>query len=225
MAIGPEVRVLLLEHNDSTADAIEAVLGAHEYEVARRRAMSDALTSAKTADLVLLNLELPEVDGLSLLAELRSASSAAVLVYSVRSDVNSVVAALQHGADDYMVEPVRLPELVARIRAIGRRTGIRVPEEIVRVGDIKVCFGARVAEIDGAPVHLTPKQFEIVAILARNAGKAVGREEILRGVWGRVDMSASKNLDVHMAAIRSKLARPNLLLTVRGFGYRLAASS
>jgi DNA-binding response OmpR family regulator len=190
--------------------------------VIRCRTPHVSFEALEKAGLILLNLQLPDVDGLSLLTELRLASSAPILVYSTRSEVDSVVAALERGADDYMVEPIRPLELLARMKAISRRAGACCPtEQVIKVGDIKICLRGRTVEVGGEPVRLTSREFELLLILARKAGSSVSREDIMSEVWGRAGVAISRNLDVYMSALRTKLSRPNLLRTVRGFGYRL----
>ena len=219
-------RVLLIEHNDQTADAVAAALDSSGYEPLRCRTASAALAELKETDIVLLNLELPEVDGLSFLAELRLATAAPMLVYSKRQDVGAVVIALQCGADDYMVEPVRPLEVLARVKAISRRaTAAAPPERLVQVADLEVRLVARTVEVGGEAVRLTPREFDVLAVLARSAGSPVSRKDIMYEVWGRASLAISRTLDVHMTALRTKLGRPNLLLTVRGFGYRLGSAT
>lgn len=221
-----QTRVLLIEHNDQTANAVAAALDSSGYESLRCRTAKTALAELKETDIVLLNLELPEVDGLSFLAEIRLATQAPMLVYSRRQDVGSVVIALQCGADDYMVEPVRPLELLARVKAISRRAAAASPpEQIVQVGDMEVRLVARTVAVGGEFVRFTPREFDVLAVLARNAGQPVSRRDIMHEVWGRSSLPISRTLDVHMTALRTKLGRPNLLLTVRGFGYRLGSST
>ncbi|MGH2968852.1 MAG: response regulator transcription factor [Solirubrobacteraceae bacterium] len=216
-------RVLLIEHNRWTANAVVAALDSNGYEWVRCETPRSALANLEKIDIILLNLELPEANGPDFLAELRLASPAApMLAYSTRQDVDSVVLALQCGADDYLVQPVRPPELLARMKAVSRRASACCPpEQVVRSGDIEIHFNARTVIAGGESVRLTPREFDVLSALARRAGRPVSRKDIMTEVWGRATMSTSRTLDIHMTALRTKLDRPNQLRTVRGFGYRL----
>lgn len=216
-------RVLLIEDKNWTANAVGSALHASGYASVRCDTPADALANLEKADIVLLNLELPEMDGQELLARLRLANPLVpILAYSTQEDVDSVVSALQCGADDYLVQPVRTPELLARMKAVSRRTNTCCPpEQVVRSGDIEIHLNARTVTAGRKPVRLTPREFDVLWALARNAGRPVSRKDIMIEVWGRATLSTSRTLDVHMTALRTKLDRPNHLRTVRGFGYRL----
>ncbi|GAA5175196.1 response regulator transcription factor [Pseudonocardia eucalypti] len=217
-------RAIVVGHGEPTTSSVLAALDSSGYQVVICRASCAVLARNSTADIVLLDLGIPDVDGYSFLAELRSSSSVPILAYSRRTDADAVVEALQRGADDYMVEPMRPRELIARVNALCRRVATDPLDEVLSVGDIEIHVAARVVATREKLIHLTPRESEIVAVLARNTGKVVGREEIMCAVWGRASTAVSRNLDVHIATIRGKLARPNLLLTVRGCGYRLGHS-
>jgi DNA-binding response OmpR family regulator len=172
---------------------------------------------------VLLDLGLPDGDGLELLRKLRKVSTTPVLVLTARGDERDIVRGLRLGADDYLVKPVRLGELLARMEAVRRRAApaAAAGSGVVQVGDLTVDLAAHRAEVGGVELALTAKEFEILAVLARRPGAAVSRQQLLDEVWGDAYLAVSRSLDVHLSALRSKIGRPGLLSTIRGFGYRL----
>ncbi len=145
-----------------------------------------------------------------------------MLILTARGDERSVVRGLRLGADDYLVKPVRLAELLARIEAVARRAAaLAAPaQRTVRAGDVEVDLDARRVQVGDAEVRLTTKEFEILAALASRPGAAVSRQQLLDEVWGDAYLAVSRSLDVHITQLRAKLGRPELLTTIRGFGYR-----
>uniref|UniRef100_UPI003EBFB5DD response regulator transcription factor n=1 Tax=Streptomyces sp. bgisy034 TaxID=3413774 RepID=UPI003EBFB5DD len=179
----------------------------------------------RQADLLLLDLGLPDLDGLEVLRKLRAVSGLAVVVLTARGDERSVVRGLRLGADDYLVKPVRLAELLARIEAVTRRaatpTAPAAPApRTARAGDVEVDLDARRVTVGGAEVRLTTKEFAVLAALAGRAGTAVSRQQLMDEVWGDAYLAVSRSLDVHLTQLRAKLGRPEVLTTIRGFGYR-----
>ncbi|WP_432163421.1 response regulator transcription factor [Streptomyces tendae] len=218
------MQILLAEDDDGVAGALVEVLYDHGHITRRVTRGRDVLTYHRSSDLLLLDLGLPDVDGLEVLRRLRAVSDLSVLVLTARGDERSVVRGLRLGADDYLVKPVRLTELLARIEAVTRRTAAaRAPRtaRTVRVGDVEIALDARQVRVDGAEVELTTKEFDVLAALARQAGTAVSREQVLDEVWGDAYHAVSRSLDVHLTQLRAKLGRPELLTTIRGFGFRL----
>ncbi|MEU4983016.1 response regulator transcription factor [Streptomyces sp. NPDC021969] len=218
------MQILLAEDDDGVAGALVEVLYDHGHITRRVTRGRDVLTYHRSSDLLLLDLGLPDVDGLEVLRRLRAVSDLSVLVLTARGDERSVVRGLRLGADDYLVKPVRLTELLARIEAVTRRTAAaRAPRtaRTVRVGDVEIALDARQVRVDGAEVELTTKEFDVLAVLARRAGTAVSREQVLDEVWGDAYHAVSRSLDVHLTQLRAKLGRPELLTTIRGFGFRL----
>ena len=141
---------------------------------------------------------------------------------TARGDERSVVRGLRLGADDYLVKPVRLSELLARIDAVARRATAGGPRpRTVVVGDIEVDLGARRVLVGGQEVELTAKEFDVLAALAKRPGAAVSRQQLMDEVWGDAYLAVSRSLDVHLTQLRAKIRRPELLTTIRGFGYRL----
>lgn len=215
------MRVLLVEDDDGVADALVEALRDHGHRVRRVRRGADALLVHRDHDLVLLDLGLPDVDGLDVLRKLRLVGSAPVLVLTARGDERSVVRGLRLGADDYLVKPVRLGELLARMDAVVRRTAVTSATERVRVADVEIDLPGRRVLVAGAEARLTAKEFAILAALASRAGTAVSRQQLMDEVWGDAYLAVSRSLDVHLAGLRAKLDRPGLITTIRGFGYRL----
>lgn len=218
------MRVLLVEDDDGVADAVAGALGVHGHATDRVIRGADALTRHHDADLVLLDLGLPDVDGLEILRKLRKVITTPVIVLTARGDERSVVRGLRLGADDYLVKPVRLAELLARIEAVLRRAAVAgtPAPSIVRVQDVVIDLDARRVTAGERDVELTAKEFDILAVLARNQGVAVSRQQLLDEVWGDAYLAVSRSLDVHLTQLRAKLDRPGVLVTIRGFGFRLA---
>ncbi|MEU1799996.1 response regulator transcription factor [Streptomyces sp. NPDC019937] len=217
------MHVLLVEDDDRLAAALTAALDRLGHQVVRAGRADDALRLKDGADFVLLDLGLPDMDGLEALRRLRRASAVPVIVVTARSAERDVVRSLRGGADDYLVKPFRTAELVARMEAVVRRgtRPLTAAGPVVAVGGVTIDLATRQLEVDGRPVALTRREFDVLALLAREPGVVRSREEILDAVWGDLLLSASRSLDVHIAGIRSKTGRPELVETLRGTGYRL----
>ncbi len=167
----------------------------------------------------------PLVDGLDVCRTLRERSDVPIIVVTARGEEADRVVGLELGADDYVVKPFGLRELIARIRAVTRRTSSRGPTgEPLRVGGLEVDERARRATLDGRELELTPKEFELLAALARDPGAAVSRRRLLEEVWQTTWFGSAKTIDVHVAALRRKLGDPGWIETVRGVGFRLRAA-
>ncbi|MFM9551131.1 MULTISPECIES: response regulator transcription factor [Streptomyces] len=216
------MHVLLAEDDDGVAGALAEALYEHGHLPTRVRRGEDVLARHRQADLLLLDLGLPDLDGLEVLRKLRAVSGLPVVVLTARGDERSVVRGLRLGADDYLVKPVRLAELLARIDAVTRRAGAPAAPapRTVRVDDIEVDLDARRVTVGGAEVRLTTKEFAVLAVLAARAGTAVSRQQLMDEVWGDAYLAVSRSLDVHLTQVRAKLGRPDVLTTIRGFGYR-----
>lgn len=224
------MRVLLAEDDDGVADALTEALYEHGHLPARVRRGEEVLVRHRQADLLLLDLGLPDLDGLEVLRKLRAVSGLPVVVLTARGDERSVVRGLRLGADDYLVKPVRLAELLARIEAVTRRAktaattaaaaaGAPAPRT-VRAEDVEVDLDARRVTVGGTEVRLTTKEFAVLAALAARAGTAVSRQQLMDEVWGDAYLAVSRSLDVHLTQLRAKIGRPEVLTTIRGFGYR-----
>jgi len=216
------MRIGVVEDDDGVAGALIDALAANRIAADRMSRGGDILIRHPEFDLVLLDLGLPDMDGIDVLRNLRQVSAVPVIILTARNDERSVVRGLRNGADDYLVKPARMTELLARIEAIRRRaTRARESTSAVRqFGDLSVDLAGRELTVAGTPVPLTTKEFELLAALVDNPGTAVSRQQLMDQVWGDAFVSVSRSLDVHMTALRAKLGRPARIETIRGFGYR-----
>jgi DNA-binding response OmpR family regulator len=215
------MRILLVEDEDTIAEPLAAGLRREGFDV-ERAATGGAALAASTADLVLLDLRLPDMDGLDVCRRLREHSDVPIIVVTARGEEADRVVGLELGADDYVVKPFGLRELIARIRAVTRRTAARGDgREPLRSGGLEVVERARRARLDERDLELTPKEFDLLAALARDAGAAISRRRLLEEVWETSWYGSSKTIDVHVASLRRKLGDPGWIETVRGVGFRL----
>jgi DNA-binding response OmpR family regulator len=215
------MRILLVEDEASIAEPLATGLRREGYEV-EHAATGAAALEAQAADLVLLDLRLPDMDGLDVCRRLRASSSVPIIVVTARGEEADRVVGLELGADDYVVKPFGLRELIARIRAVSRRAEGRGPTAApLHVGALAVDERARRATLDGHVLELTPKEFELLAALAHDPGAAVSRRRLLEEVWQTTWLGSSKTIDVHVASLRRKLGDPGWIETVRGVGFRL----
>jgi len=219
------MRVLLVEDDEGVASALAELLGHAGASVIRTGRGADALHRVKGCDLVLLDLGLPDMDGLDVLRTLRRASAVPVIIMTARDSDGAVVLGLRAGADDYLVKPVRKAVLLARIEAVMRRlrrTGgdTSAPSGPVVAGPVTIDLECRVVKLAEIAQPLTKTEFQILATLAARQGEAVSREELMLEVWGTAVLGRSRSLDFFIGQIRAKLAGLPLH-TVRGFGFRL----
>jgi two-component system, OmpR family, response regulator RegX3 len=216
------VHLLVVEDEDPIADPLVEGLRREGFEVTRAATGEEAL-AAGPADLVLLDLRLPDMDGFDVCRELRARSAVPIIMVTARGEEIDRVVGLELGADDYVVKPFGLRELVARIRAVTRRTDGRPRGDELRVGPLVVDRRARRAMLDAEELPLTAKEFDLLALLASEPGAVVERERVLREVWQTTWYGSSKTVDVHVASLRRKLGDPGWIETVRGVGLRLRA--
>ncbi|MDP4509733.1 response regulator transcription factor [Nonomuraea turcica] len=221
------MRVLLVEDDDRLAAALITALARHGHQVIRAGLAVDALRLAGGVDFVLLDLGLPDMDGLDVLRRVRRLSAVPLIVVTARTEEREVLRGLRSGADDYLIKPFRTAELMARMEAVVRRGTRPQPrrDHVVNVGDVRIDLESRQVTVAGEPVTLTRREFDVLALLAREPGVVRSREEILDEVWGDPLLSASRSLDVHVAGLRSKTGRPGLVETLRGTGYRLGSAT
>jgi DNA-binding response OmpR family regulator len=220
------MRVTIVEDDDRVARALVTVLSQAGFEVHRLATAAEALRAAPT-DVVLVDLGLPDGDGLDVIRKLRDRPETAVIAVTACSEEHERVRGLRAGADDYIVKPFGIPELLARIDAVLRRTraarALRAEDEPLVLGPMRIAAGTREVIVEGSPVTLTRKEFELLLLLARRAPNVVSRDVILDQIWGATWESSSRTLDTHIAAVRQKLGPAVLIRTVHGVGYRLQA--
>jgi len=220
-AAAPATSVLVVEDDWGIASQLVRGLGRGGYDVTHVTTGEDALSRA-TPDVVVLDLGLPDSDGVDVCRKLRQRSGVAIIVVTARGEEPERVLALDAGADDYLVKPFGLAELLARIRAVLRR--VNPGGEQLRHGPLMVDLRTRRVTVSGQEVAVTPKEFDILECLATDPGRVVTRQEILESAWDAHWYGPTKVLDVHVAALRRKLGVPGLIETVYGRGFRLGGS-
>ncbi len=226
----PNPTVLLVEDDPQIRRFLRATLPVHGYRLVEAATGQEGLVQAasRVPDVVLLDLGLPDLDGLDVIKRLREWLGAPIIILSARGLERDKVAALDAGADDYLTKPFGVDELLARLRVVLRRTvapGGAAASPAFSTGDLRVDLAGRRVEVAGAEVHLTPTEFKLLAILVRHAGKVVTQRQLLVDVWGPGAAEQTHYLRVHMHGLRHKLertpARPRYLITEPGVGYRL----
>jgi DNA-binding response OmpR family regulator len=220
------VRVLLVEDDAGVAGALASGLRRRGWELVHAATGAEAVARAHGVHLVLLDLGLPDMDGMDVCRILRAGSDVPIIALTARGDPRSKVAGLRGGADDYVVKPFGFAELVARMEAVLRRSRPVLPvpapaRPLVRLADVEIDLDARTVRAHGGPVRLTRKEFDLLALLAEQPGAVRTRAEILQRVWESPWQGPSRTLDVHVSSLRAKLGAPDLVETVRGVGYRL----
>jgi two-component system response regulator RegX3 len=220
------VRVLLVEDDQPIADSLRRGLVRYGYEVTWVRTGAEAL-AAGPAEMVLLDLGLPDMDGLDVCRDLRARGDVPIIVISARADEVDRVVGLEIGADDYVSKPFGVREVIARMRAVLRRVqpaGAAQPAtEALAGGRLVIDRRARRVRVDGTELALSPKEYDLLAYLADAPGAALTREQIMEAVWDAHWFGPTKTLDVHIGALRRKLGDAVVVETVRGVGFRLLA--
>jgi DNA-binding response OmpR family regulator len=222
--------VLLIEDEPSISEPFSHALAREGFVpvVAPTAADARAALSAGEPDIVLLDLMLPDADGRDLARELRAASDVPLIMLTARATHTDRIVGLELGADDYVVKPFVVAEVIARIRAVLRRSRARAPRGTLSAGEVRVDMAAHRAWRAGEELSLTRKEFDLLARLLRDPGHVVTREDLMNDVWDENWFGSTKTLDVHLAALRRKLgddpAAPRYIQTVRGVGYRFVPS-
>ena len=226
----PLPQVLVVEDEVQMRRFLRVSLTNHGYRVieADRGQLALDLASSHNPDIVLLDLGLPDVDGLTVTQALRSWMRAPILVISARGQEDDKIKALDAGADDYVTKPFSMGELLARMRVALRHASERGREassSLLTFGDLRIDLAARLVFVGDEEIHLTPHEYKLLVVLARNAGKVLTHQQLLREVWGPNHASDTQYLRVYMGQLRHKLeknsARPRYLVTEPGVGYRL----
>ena len=224
---GGEV-VLLVEDEASISEPFSRALARDGFVpmIASTVAEARSLLKEREPDIILLDLMLPDGDGRELAREVRAVSQVPIIMLTARGSEIDRVVGLELGADDYVVKPFAAAEVIARIRAVLRRSRRSEPPGRLTAGDVRIDVAARRAWIEGRELSLTRKEFDLLTRLARSAGRVVTREDLMSDVWDENWFGSTKTLDVHMAALRRKLgedpAAPRHIETVRGVGFRFA---
>ena len=216
-------RILVVEDDATIWRGLHQALGAQGYEVEWANTGAGALTDRPVApDLVLLDLGLPDIDGVEVCRRLRAGyPQATIVILTARSDEIDVVIGLDAGADDYLVKPFRLAELLARIRAHLRRRSPDDHAQKLSVGALSIDVAAHRVFVDDTEIELRPKEFEVVTLLVSEAGRVVTRDRIMREVWDEHWFGSTKTLDMHISSLRKRLGPTgDLITTLRGIGYR-----
>jgi len=220
------MRVLVIEDDGSVASGIVDGLSSSQFEIAHVETGREGLQAIADVvpEIVLLDLGLPDRDGTDLCRAIRVSSNVPIIVVSARSEEIDRVIALEMGADDYLVKPFGMRELIARIRAVARRAGVGAASPTTaetRIGALHINDRTRRVELAGREVHLTPKEFDLLNYLGTDPGAAHRRGDILRDVWDTAWYGSTKTVDAHVAALRKKLGDPAWIESVRGVGFRL----
>jgi len=223
------LRILVVDDERAIRRFLKVSLG-NQYEVFEAVNGEDALQAAATEhpDLVILDLGLPDMDGVEVTRRLREWTTIPIIVVSVREREDDKVAALDAGADDYLTKPFGVSELMARIRVAVRRSAQPDNEPIFQIGDLTVDLARRSVTVRGEPVTLTPTEYDILRTLVQHAGKVMTHRQLLRAVWGTAYESETHILRVNVSNLRGKIetdaSRPQIILTEPGVGYRLTLS-
>ncbi len=226
-----ELTVLTIEDEPQMRRFLRASLPAFGYRLIEASTAREGVVDAGTRnpDVILLDLGLPDADGIEVTRQLRKITNVPIVIVSARSLVGDKVSALDAGADDYLTKPFAINELLARLRVAGRRAGHRdAPvERVVVVGPLRVDLDSRLVFIDDREVHLTPTQWRLLSALVRHAGRVMTHQELLQEGWGARYGTQTEYLHVYMGQLRGKLeqdrTRPRLIITEPGVGYRLKA--
>ncbi|HWT93044.1 MAG TPA: response regulator transcription factor [Solirubrobacteraceae bacterium] len=229
------LRILLVEDERSIAEPFAKILSREGFDPILAATAAEALDRARDSDpdIVLLDLALPDGDGRDVCRTIRSESDIPVIMVTARGTETDRIVGLELGADDYVVKPFSAAEVIARIRAVMRRTGRRdepaapPAAEPLHVGDLRIDLAGRRAHLAGTELELSRKEFDLLAELVRHAGRVVKREDLMSRVWDENWFGSTKTLDVHMGWLRKKLgddpSAPRFIHTVRGVGFRFAA--
>ncbi|MBK5288816.1 MAG: response regulator transcription factor [Acidimicrobiia bacterium] len=219
--------ILVVEDEPNIADLVDLYLSREGFRVLKQPTGESGLATMRDhrPRLVVLDVGLPDIDGLEVCRRIRATSAVPVIFLTARADEIDRVLGLELGADDYLTKPFSPAELVARVKAVLRRTDGAQAQEIVQVGAVAVDIGRREIRIDETPVDFTTREFELLRFLAERPGLAMSRQQILDSVWGHDWYGDERTVDVHIAQVRKKLGAACSISTVRGVGYRLESSA
>jgi DNA-binding response OmpR family regulator len=214
------VNVLVIEDDEPIALALVNGLRRAGFEAESVGSAAAALNALPT-EFILLDLSLPDRDGIELFHSLREVTTAPIIMVTARGSEEDRISGLDLGADDYVVKPFGVRELIARINAVMRRSSAKEPEPVQILDGVEIDRRVRTVRSRGSVVACTPKEYGILEFLARDPGKVITRQELLDGVWGPHWYGATKMIDVHVASLRRKLGAPEFIETLRGVGFRI----
>lgn len=217
--------VLLIEDDPAISEPLARAFGREGYDVRMHGTASGGLSEVEGVDLVVLDLGLPDMDGLDVAREIRSRGlETPILILTARTDEADMVIGLDAGADDYVTKPFRLAELLARVRALLRRGHAEGAEGELTAQDVRIDIPAHRAYVGDRELALTAREFELLRVLVKDAGNMVPREDLMRDVWAQDPQGSTKTLDMHISWLRRKLGdnvnEPHYITTVRGLGFR-----
>lgn len=219
-------RILVVDDEATIRETVKLNLEKEGYEVVTAADGSDALEKARSEDfdLIILDLMLPELDGLTVCRVIRREQDTPIIMLTARTGEMDKIVGLESGADDYVVKPFSLGELLARVRAVLRRAPTEGRRDVLEAGDLRLDLIARRATLGGDEIALTPKEFDLLAELVLNKGAVLSRDMVLTRVWGYDYLGDSRTVDVHIRWLREKIeddpSNPQRIQTVRGVGYR-----
>ncbi|VWX61408.1 DNA-binding response regulator in two-component regulatory system with KdpD [Burkholderiales bacterium 8X] len=232
----PQRVAIVIEDEPQIRRFVRIALEAEGFQVHEAGTLRDGLSAAGTRqpDLLVVDLGLPDGDGLNLIRDVRAWSGVPIIVLSARIDESDKIEALDAGADDYLTKPFGTGELLARVRAHLRRQNVsgpagagEAPDPLFRFGEVEIDRAARVVQRAGAEIHLTPTEYRLLMVLVAGVGRVITQRQLLREVWGPAHIDQSHYLRIYMGHLRQKLeadpAQPRHLLTETGIGYRLVA--
>ncbi|MBT4741083.1 MAG: response regulator [Rhodospirillaceae bacterium] len=225
---GPGAKILIVDDEPQIRRFLRASLSAHDYQVVEAEDGKSAVKSCtvELPDLVVLDLGLPDVDGLDVISQIREWSQVPIVVLSIRSDESDKVDALDRGANDFVTKPFGMAELMARMRAILRHSGNsdQSGDPVIKAGNVEIDLSKRLVTVNGSPVRLSRKEYDLMRILVSHPDKVVSHQQILTEVWGPGYVEETQYLRVYIGHVRQKLeenaAEPKLFLTEPGVGYR-----
>jgi two-component system, OmpR family, response regulator len=217
--------ILLVEDEEYIASLVRTYLERDGFQVVWATRAAEGLLALEQREvrLAILDLQLPDGDGLDLCRTIRQRSRLPVVILTARDEEVDRITGLELGADDYVAKPFSPRELVARVRAVLRRAEPDGEADELTLGDVSVDRGGRAVTVSGAPVELTGMEFDLLAYLIDHAGLVLSRERLLDRVWGLAFPGGTRTVDVHVAQLRKKLGRPELIRTIRGSGYKAVA--
>jgi DNA-binding response OmpR family regulator len=215
---------LVVEDEDSIATLVRSYLERDGFTIVRARSGEEALKELERnpVRVVVLDIGLPDIDGFDVCSRIREHSRVPVVMLTARDEEPDRITGLELGADDYVTKPFSPRELLARVKAVLRRTEAWLDEPELSLADVVVRRDAREATVAGVPVALTTKEFDLLTILLGNPDRVLTRELLLDRVWGLAFPGGTRTVDMHVASLRRKLGRPELIRTVRGAGYKAA---